>query len=286
MIGAARSGTKLIREVIAEHSDVDAVPYDINFLWRLGNERLPHDELGVELATPTVRRKIRKVLGRFRSGRPWLVEKTVSNCLRVQFVDAVLPDAIYVHIVRNGWDVVESAARQWRTTPSLRYLFGKAMAVPWFEEPRYVVSYGWELARKWIAPGNRRRSSWGPRYNGIDEDIRLRTPIEVCAVQWSKCVEKATYELGRLSSERVLTLRYEDLVQMPREVIDRVAEFVGLSSEPFARISSGGHISPANVGKGIGRLSSEQRRDIALILAPVLAVQGYESAAFQEHYIT
>ena len=38
-----------------------------------------------------------------------MVEKTCANTLRLPFVDKVLPEARYLHIVRDGVDVVASA---------------------------------------------------------------------------------------------------------------------------------------------------------------------------------
>ena len=60
LLGAARSGTKLLRDVIATHPNIGKVPYDINYIWRLGNEFIPHDELEPEQATPIVIQRIRK----------------------------------------------------------------------------------------------------------------------------------------------------------------------------------------------------------------------------------
>src|SRR4051812_20775701 len=37
VIGAARSGTKLLRDSLATHADVARVPYDVNYVWRFGN---------------------------------------------------------------------------------------------------------------------------------------------------------------------------------------------------------------------------------------------------------
>ena len=57
---------------------------------------------------------------KFNTGGPRdrVVEKSVSNTLRVRFVDAVFPDAQYVVIVRDGRDVAASARAQWSTRSS------------------------------------------------------------------------------------------------------------------------------------------------------------------------
>ena len=38
IIGAARSGTKYLRDVLATAPNAARVPYDINYIWRYGSE--------------------------------------------------------------------------------------------------------------------------------------------------------------------------------------------------------------------------------------------------------
>ncbi len=130
LIGAARSGTKLVRDIIASHPAIAAVPYDINYIWRLGNEAFAHDELPVNCLNPRIRQSIRKEIQRFDKQTPFLIEKTVSNCLRVPFVNAIFPEAKFIHLLRNGLDVVESVYRQWMASPDWRYIWRKGRAFP------------------------------------------------------------------------------------------------------------------------------------------------------------
>ncbi len=45
VIGAARSGTKVLREMLAASPNVAAVSFDVNFIWRTGNEGEANDVL-------------------------------------------------------------------------------------------------------------------------------------------------------------------------------------------------------------------------------------------------
>jgi hypothetical protein len=45
VIGAARSGTKFLRDVIGASPYAAVVPYDVNYVWRGGNEGFPDDAL-------------------------------------------------------------------------------------------------------------------------------------------------------------------------------------------------------------------------------------------------
>ncbi|MDH5508429.1 MAG: sulfotransferase, partial [Anaerolineae bacterium] len=141
LIGAARSGTKLLRDIVSQHPDVEKIPYDINYIWRFGNEKLSHDELTPSLLTPQIIKRIRQQFETYHAGRSILIEKTVSNCLRIPFVAAVFPQAKFIHLIRHGEDVVESAYRQWIAPPDWNYIFEKARTFPLLETPGYALRY-------------------------------------------------------------------------------------------------------------------------------------------------
>ena len=45
ILGAARSGTKILRDTIAAHPSLVSIPYDISFVWKYGVYHIKHDEL-------------------------------------------------------------------------------------------------------------------------------------------------------------------------------------------------------------------------------------------------
>lgn len=279
VIGAARSGTKLLRDLIAHHPDIDLVPYDVNYIWRLGNESLPHDELAVEHAGPEVVQQIRTLLGKYHRGAPYLVEKTVSNTLRVDYLDRIYPNAYYVHLIRDGWDVVESVERQWRARPDPAYLLRKARDFPWRQAPGYAARYAAGLVLRLLGRADRSTSTWGPRYAGIDADLGRLSLAEVCARQWARCVSLALAGLAEINSERVLTLRYEDLVQEPEGILLEFAHAVGIDDAPYRSPVLLRHVSTDNLGKGHRRLSSETVRMLAPIIDPIMDAIAYDRSS-------
>jgi hypothetical protein len=258
LIGAARSGTKMLRDVVAAHPAVDCVPYDINYVWRIGNEDVQDDELKRETLTAQNVDKIRKLITRYHDGAPFLIEKTVSNCLRVTYVSSVLPEARFIHLVRNGVDVVESAQRQWVAKPDWQYIVRKARTFPLTSAFNYATSYGLNSLRKLFDNGQSKSGTWGPRYRGIEDDMREKSILEVCAIQWSCCVRMAMVDLGRLPSSDVLTIVYEDFVDNPGEQLARVAAFINVDPAPFLGAVRETGITRENVGKAKHRLTAKE----------------------------
>jgi hypothetical protein len=258
IIGAARSGTSMLRDLIAGHPSVDLVPYDINYIWRMGNENLRHDELSPQSLSLKQVQRVKKQVARYHSGSPYLIEKTVSNCLRVPFVKALYPDGRIIQLVRNGNDVIESAYRQWLASPGWQYLLQKSLSYPFLDAFGYASSYAWGLLRKKISPHNNGGTTWGPRYRGIDEDLAAKSILEVCAIQWDRCVQAAGADLAHLPPGEVMTVVYEEFVQQPDKNMARIADFLGLDPSPFEFVLSRTAISTERVGTAEQALEQEQ----------------------------
>lgn len=214
LIGAARSGTKFLRDTLAAPGGMKCVPYDVNYVWRYGNENFPHDALTPGLLTDDKVQFIRRALFKLAkcSDEQVLVEKTVSNSFRINFVDKIFPNARYVHLVRDGRDVVESAMRQWQAKPDLSALLKKLRGIPLGSS-----SYIYWFTRNFIAGALNGRVGgkvWGPRFPGIDDVVDRSSIAEVCALQWRESVLYAQAGLAALpdAGVRVFNIRYEDLI--------------------------------------------------------------------------
>ena len=228
LIGAARSGTKVLRDVIERHPAVDKVPYDINYIWRIGHEDAPDDRLTTAALTPAITAQIRSEVERFHAGAPILIEKTVSKCLRVSYVATIFPQAKFVHLIRDGIDVIESVHRQWTAPPDWRYLLQKSRTFPLRRAPRYAVKYAGGLFKRMLTQDAKQLPTWGPRYHGIEQDMQRYSLLEVCALQWAHCVHDAEASLASLAPERVHTVRYEEFVQDPLAHLTALAHWLAI----------------------------------------------------------
>lgn len=248
LLGAARSGTKMLRDLIAEHPQIDCVPYDVNYIWRLGNERCPHDELTTDMAMPVICETIRRQLSRFHQGSPLLIEKTVSNCLRVPFVQQVFPKAKYLYLVRDPRDVIESSARQWLAPTDWKYVFAKLRTFPVLQAFGYGLRYAAGIAGRLIRRNEARRALWGPHYEGMAEDSRQMDLLEVCTRQWMRSVALASAAVQQLPAGQVHHIRYEDFVRSPISHIRKIAAFLDIAPGPIEPHAA--RVTATNVGKG------------------------------------
>lgn len=258
LIGAARSGTKLLRDLLGEHPDVSVVPYDVNYLWRAGSEGVPDDALVAPLperAVDLVRQQID------RSPTPVVIEKTVSNCLRVPATSAAFPDARFVFLTRDGFDVTESSMRQWTAPVDWRYSLKKATQYPWLSAPGYAVNHLLGMTRR-----NRGATlpTWGPRYPGIDDDVASLPLHEVCARQWAACNRSAVAGFSDAGIDPI-SIRYERLVSAPIDTLNNL--FAALDLSPLLVLRA--RVTTASIGQGRRVLTAEQVHAIEPIIDDV-----------------
>ena len=274
IIGAARSGTKILRDVMAQASGAGRVPYDIGFVWRYGNEHVPHDVLNPATVTPRISRFVRRYVDRYaHGGHEVVIEKTVGNTLRVPFVHAVLPEATFVHLVRDGRDAAESARRQWSAPVERRYLLKKARHFPLRLLPSYGRKYA--TAQLSLLRGTQpHAATWGPRYPGIDDDVAACDLLTVCARQWRTSVEYATRDLARVSAP-VINVRYEQLVGEPLTTLTDLLDQLGLAASAEDRQRAAARLDGGRAGAGARSLDSSELALISAELDPTLDAFGY-----------
>jgi hypothetical protein len=279
LIGAARSGTKIMRDVLAAAAEVGAVPYDVNFVWTYGHQSVPDDVLSPDRVNERKRRFVSGYLDRYAAGAPrTVIEKTVGNSLRVPYVQAMFPDASFVHLVRDGVDAVESSRRQWQSPPDRRYLAQKVRHFPLRLVPTYGLSFARDQVRR-RSPEDQGSSvrSWGVRYPGIGQDVRAEPLLTVCARQWRESVSRAS-EAFETMSARVVHVRYEELVAAPDRELARVLDELGLPASPARVATAAGRLRGDRSGVGASALSAEELASLEGEIGDALGGLGYPPA--------
>lgn len=279
IISAGRSGSKYLRDLLGASRDCVVVPYDINYVWRYGNERQAHDVLEPSSLGPRnrswIRRQVLRLANWPNAGARIVVEKSVPNSLRVPFVLSVFPEARFIHLVRDGRAVAESSRRVWNERPSAGYYLRKLRYFP-IGNAGYALRQAGNLFRQ----GDRQRSAriWGPHYPGVREDLTKMPLLEVCGRQWLECVRRASADLAGVPSDRVITVRFEDLVA-ECGVLESVAKFSGIDDMAPVLSAWKERSDRSNVDKWRQSLTPDEAQLLSSLMREELTSYDYPDAS-------
>ncbi|MDC8456129.1 sulfotransferase family protein [Marinobacter sp. DS40M6] len=277
IVGAPRSGTNMLRDVLTSFDSICTWPCDeINYIWRHGNVRYPSDEIPEKRATPAIKNYIRQRFSDIRQqyNAEVVVEKTCANSLRVPFVDAVLPDAKYIFIYRDGIDATGSAKERWTAKLDIPYILEKVRFVPKTDLPYYGLRYFWARVYRFISR-EKRLAFWGPALDGMQSVLQNHTLNEVCALQWQRCVDNAEKAFSDMPADKVVRVRYEDFVRQPVEELSRILEFIGKEVEPEKIATAVEGVSPRSLGKGRKALGEQQVANLEELVGETLKRYDY-----------
>jgi len=276
IIGAARSGTKMLRAAIASSQEFVFFPYDINYIWKYGNYHINHDELTPSNLNQDIIDYIHKQFSKLAKNQKnkKILEKTVSNSLRIDFIKAVFPSCKLIHIIRDGRDVAESARRCWMSPPDIKYIIKKAIKFPIKDSALYAYQYVKNYLNLFLS-SEKKTVSWGPRFKGIDELLQKYSLIEICGMQWLRCVKSALESLEKLGSEEYIQVKYEDLVSNPQHELIKIINFLKIKNHELVEDFAIRNITSKNVGKWKTNLSREDKELLIRHIEPMLIKLGY-----------
>lgn len=218
IVASPRSGTSLLFETLAQSPDI----------WTIGGEsheviegieglhpsnrdwesnRLTSEDSKPDIARLLEARFLARVRGREGNRPPAgarglrLLEKTPKNSLRVPFLAAAFPDALFIYLYRDPRETVSSILDAWKS--------GRFVTYP--ELP------GW-TGRPWsllLVPGWRELAGKG-------------TP-EIAARQWLAATSLLLDDLESLPPDRWCVASYDRLVADPQAEVQRLCDFAGLA---------------------------------------------------------
>jgi hypothetical protein len=250
VVGAPRSGTTFLGSCIGALPEVS---YHFEPRVTKAAARMVHDGTWSERRAARVFRASYGLLqmAAAEGGRRF-VEKNPENCFVVPFLLRTFPDARFVQIIRDGRDVAVSHAEK-----------------PW-------------LAASAAGSGGRGRGgqAWGPWARWWVERDRVAefeaaSDLTRTAWAWRRFTESAQASLAELPPDRVLTVRYEDVVQHPEKAAWTIAPFFGHAEPPAPLLAALAEADPGSIGRWRQHLDEQGLADVEKQAGPLLRELGY-----------
>ncbi len=214
IVGAPRSGTNIFYRTFARHPDLawisnitkkvpsslwltrlimlfrgDHRPTEANNVWqkftRGDDEALGREDVGQE-ARNYLRRVLQNNLHIFC--KPRFINKCPGNSVRIDFLKEIFPDALFIHILRDGRAAAYSIMRS-RLGHSGAY--------------------------------------WSVKPPGWRELLKVPL-VDACALQWKMTVAAVLKSAQKLPPEQYMEVRYEEFVARPAEIFMQVGTRCGL----------------------------------------------------------
>ena len=190
IVGSPRSGTTLLLQVLSAQPRFTR-SFEPFRIWEQVFGRMPDDSFPRK---PTLAQRMRlrtEYFSQLEPDRPVLVAKDPRDSLRVDALRRVFPDARFIHIVRDGRDVVASIVQA----------FARGGI--------YHVEPGWAHVRF-------------PGYRAMFHDPHHRK----AAHMWRHCVDAVTRDFEKIPAGNKATVRYEDLLEHPEKEATRLLDMI------------------------------------------------------------
>jgi hypothetical protein len=215
VVGAARSGTTWVYDILTAHPKVAGV-YEtwlftmnqgVGNLFGPGHYPPGHSGLGRSFPRQELVGEVRQFAGNLLARRlgpdhRFLVEKSPSHVMTMPLIQEIFPEARFLHVLRDGRDVsvsVRQAAKSW--APRWRESFGRSV---------YTSAWAWKQT---IRRTRRDRPGLGEAFLEIRYEDLKADPIagiarlfDHCRIPWERALldqiaAKTDFEANYRSSE-------------------------------------------------------------------------------------
>jgi uncharacterized protein (TIGR03032 family) len=238
IVAAPRSGSSMLFEVLAQsptlvslgresHEEIESIAafnpaskgYDSNAL--TANDA--QNSTAVQQLRDNFLNAVHHHDGKAPTGSPIrLLEKTPKNALRIPFLSAIFPDALWVYLWRDPFESVGSLMDGWASQQFVTY-----PNLPGWPAERDAWSF-------LLTPGWRA--------------LQHAAPAEIAVAQWSASNRQILQDLAAIAPHRRYALSYQSLLDAPDETLARLCAFLDIAPPPAGltkRLSSHTLTAPA-----------------------------------------
>ena len=230
IVAAPRSGSTLLFETLTCASQLYSIGGESHSIFESLDALNPIHPAGCESnrlteehATPNISEAIRRgfaSLLKDREGnfveigdvnRIRLLDKLPKNSLRIPFLRAVFPDALFIYLYRNPWHSISSMIEAWDSGQWVTYPSIMVEGKPW----SLLLPPNWqELCKQSIA--------------------------SICASQWVAANEFITSDISTIGIDRCLTINYDDLTKNTYKTTQAICDFLNIKMDRYLheRVSS------------------------------------------------
>ncbi|MEE9344558.1 MAG: sulfotransferase [Methylococcales bacterium] len=162
--------------------------------------------------------------------------KRPANNRRIPILNTIFPNALFINLIRDGREVAHSLSK-----------------VEWWE--------GGTLFWAGKKPVELKQEGWHP--------------MAVCANNWLQDVSSVNKGLADIDSERQISIRYEDLISNPVDVLKTLFDFIDLdmSADHIEKVQSLN--IQQRTPKWKSEWSSDELQEVIDIQHPLLSELGY-----------
>ncbi|MFC1812826.1 sulfotransferase [Thermodesulfobacteriota bacterium] len=289
--GSPRSGTTILGNILNCHKQI-AEWYEPYYLWGSYFPDKENDIWSDRRLNDQIIQKIRREYRLFskKANKPIVLDKSHRYAFNVKIVQDIIPEAKWIHILRDGRDVTLSIQKEWakrkhmvkqkdflmlfqtainmlKRQPFWRY---RLMAVlyeinsnPSINPLRYLNKAKWNG-----------KTGWGLRFENWQKYLQTHSTLQFNAMQWVKAVEAVKKNWMFIPEQNKVEIRYEDLLSTPQNTLLKV--FDTLEVDPthdfFKSIPK---LKKDNINKWVKEFTDEDIIQIKPILSPTINTLGY-----------
>ncbi len=223
IISAPRAGSTMLFETLSQfpnlwtigeesHELIEDIPPLHPEAQDFSSNRLTGLQATQDIVDLLKRRFVRQLRNRdgidyLKAGQPparvRFLEKTPKNALRIPFLKAAFPDALFIYLYRDPLENISSLVEGWR---SLRFIAYRNLPNWTHRQWSFFLPDGWQR-------------------------LHSEPLATIAAYQWQQCNDTIAHDLKNIPANDWCRVSYADLVAHPQQTFMQIAHFAELDKD-------------------------------------------------------